>query len=275
MALATQSTGKVSLVGAGPGDPDLLTIKALKAIQSADIVVYDRLVSEAIMALVPHGVTRFFVGKSCKQKVMPQEEIQELLVSLALKGNDVVRLKGGDPLMFGRGSEEALELAKHNIPFEIIPGITSAHGCGAYAGIPLTHRGLATGVRIITGHRTADEDKEEPLELNWQSLTDEDTTLVVYMGLANLALIAQKLVEYGLPPSFPAASIAHGTMPSQRTIIADLSTIAEKTKEAGLESPVLVIIGKVAALGADLAWFKSEVVDNADNYPKIFTKLSH
>ena len=275
LALQSNSTGKVSLVGAGPGDPDLLTVKALKAIQSADIVVYDRLVSEAIMALVPHGVTRFFVGKSCKQKMMPQEEIHELLISLAKKGNDVVRLKGGDPFMFGRGGEEAIELAKHSIPFEIIPGITSAHGCGAYAGIPLTHRGLATGVRIITGHRTADEDKEEPLELDWKSLADTETTLVVYMGLANLALIARKLMEHGLSADYPAAAIAHGTMPSQRVVIADLATIAEKTKDAQLASPVLVIIGKVAALGRELEWFKSELVDNKENYPEIFTKLSH
>lgn len=273
--MAASPTGKVFLVGAGPGDPDLLTIKALKAIQSADIVVYDRLVSEAIMALVPHGVTRFFVGKSCKQKVMPQEEIQELLVSLALKGNDVVRLKGGDPLMFGRGSEEALELAKHSIPFEIIPGITSAHGCGAYAGIPLTHRGLATGVRIITGHRTAEDDKDEPLELNWQSLADEDTTLVVYMGLANLELIAVKLIEHGLQPTTPAAAISHGTLPSQRTIICDLANLAKKTAEAGLESPVLVIIGKVAALGAELEWFKTQTLDKSSDYPEVFTKLSY
>ena len=267
--------GTVFLVGAGPGDPDLLTVKALKVMQSADIIVYDRLVSEAIMALVPHGVTRFFVGKSCKKKVMPQEEIHELLISLAKKGNDVVRLKGGDPFLFGRGGEEALELAKNNIPFEIIPGITSAHGCGAYAGIPLTHRGLATGVRFITGHRTSDDDKEEPLELNWASLADIDTTLVVYMGLANLSLIAEKLMEHGMQADFPVASIAHGTMPSQQVILSDLAHIAEATKQAKLESPVLVIIGKVAALASDLAWFKAELIDNNNDCAKIFTQLSH
>ena len=267
--------GKVFLVGAGPGDPDLLTLKALKAIQSADIVVYDRLVSEAIMALIPHGTSRFFVGKSCKQKLMPQEEIHELLISLAQKGNDVVRLKGGDPFLFGRGGEEALELAKHGISYEIIPGITSAHGCAAYAGIPLTHRGLATGVRFITGHRTAEEGKEEPLELNWPSLADPDTTLVIYMGLANLAHIVQKLIEHGLPADFPAASIAHGTMHSQQVIISDLAHIAEATTAANLESPVLVIIGKVAVLGRDLSWFQSQAIDNIDGYSKIFTQLSH
>ena len=257
------------------------------------------------MALVPHGTSRFFVGKSCKQKIMPQEEIHELLITLAQKGNDIVRLKGGDPLLFGRGGEEALALAKHGISFEIIPGITSAHGCAAYAGIPLTHRGMATGVRFITGHREAalppppaggraregaigeslsDSPPPQPsplqgegaeLHLNWPSLADPDTTLVVYMGLANLAAIAKKLIEHGLPTDFPAASIAHGTMPSQQVIISDLTHIAEATAAANLESPVLVIIGKVAALGRDLAWFQSQAIDNIDGYSKIFTQLSH
>lgn len=247
------STGKVSLVGAGPGDPELLTVKAIKAIQAADSVVYDRLVSDEIMALVPAGVARFFAGKSCKQKAMTQEEINELLVALAKQGYHVVRLKGGDPLLFGRGGEEALELAKHHIPFEIIPGITSAQGCAAYAGIPLTHRGLSTGVRFITGHRTAAED--EPLELNWQSLADPETTIVVYMGLANLGFIAQKLMEHGLDASTPAAAIAQGTTPNQRTVNAMLSTIARRVGEAALEAPTLVVIGKVTALAHELAWF--------------------
>src|SRR5262249_12404373 len=146
-----------------------------------------------IMALVPPGVVRFFAGKSCKQKAMTQAEINELLVNLAGQGKHVVRLKGGDPLLFGRGGEEALELIKHRIAFEIVPGITSAQGCAAYAGIPLTHRGLATGVRYLTGHRMTQEEVEEPLDLNWESLVDPDTTLVVYMGLANIGLIAKRL----------------------------------------------------------------------------------
>ena len=266
--------GKVYLVGAGPGDPDLLTVKALKAIQAAQVVVYDRLVSEEVMALVPQGVSRFFVGKSCKQKVMPQEEIHELLISLAQKGNNVVRLKGGDPFLFGRGGEEALALAEHAIPFEIIPGITSAHGCGAYAGIPLTHRGMATSVRFITGHREASA-VEDDLNLNWQSLADPDTTLVIYMGLANLATIAEKLIDHGLPADTPAAAIAQGTTQSQRVIVSNLTYIAEATESAGFASPVLIIIGKVAALAQDLFWFAPEPVENPGNGAGTFTKLSY
>ncbi len=271
--MKSSAKGKVFLVGAGPGDPELLTLKALKCLQQAEAVVYDRLVSEGVMALAPPHAQRVFVGKSCKQKVMPQEEIHEVLVALAKQGKRVVRLKGGDPLMFGRGSEEAQALLAHGIAYEIIPGISSAQGCGAYAGIPLTHRGLATGVRIITGHRTA-EDKDEPLELDWHSLADPQTTLVIYMGLANLDLITRKLVEHGLPPTFPAAAIAHGTMPSQRTVVADLATLAQKTQESALASPVLVIIGRVVALARELAWVNTEAAENANNYPEIVTKLS-
>ncbi len=267
--------GKVWLVGAGPGDPELLTLKALKAIQAADAVVFDRLVSESVMKLVPKGVALFFVGKSCKRKAMPQAEIEALLVSLAQQNLSVVRLKGGDPLFFGRGGEEAQTLVAHNIPFEIVPGITSAQGCGAYAGIPLTHRGLATGVRFLTGHRTAEEGAETPLELNWQSLADPDTTLVVYMGLANLAVIASKLVEHGLAAQTPVAAISHGTTPQQRIILSDLAGIAAKVKDAGLESPVLVVIGKVAALTDSLGWYTSQAVDSSSEWPEIFTQLSH
>ncbi len=248
-------SGKVSLVGAGPGDPELLTLKALKAIENADAVVYDRLVSDAILALIPRGCPRFFAGKSCKEKAMTQEEIHELLVTLALEGKHAVRLKGGDPLLFGRGGEEALELARHHIDFEIIPGITSAQGCGAYAGIPLTHRGLATGVRFITGHRVTAEDTADPLDLNWQSLADPDTTLVVYMGLANLGIIAEKLMAHGLSATTPAAAIANGTTPKQQVILSTLKEIETTVARAKLEPPTLVVIGKVAALARELYWF--------------------
>lgn len=244
--------GKVSLIGAGPGDPELLTIKAYNAMQKADAIVYDRLVSDDVLALVPARAQRIFVGKACKKKVMPQEEINALLVSLAQQGLNVARIKGGDPYMFGRGGEEALELLKHGIECEIIPGITSAHGCGAYAGIPLTHRGLATGVRFITGHRTALDNIEEPLELNWLSLADIDTTLVVYMGLANLGLIAEKLILHGLPRDLPAAAIAHGTTSKQRVVLSTLAAIAADVGTEKLESPTLVIIGKVVALAHEL-----------------------
>jgi len=256
--LKAGNRGKIFLVGAGPGDPELLTLKALKAIESADAVVYDRLVSEAVLALIPRGVPRFFAGKSCKEKAMTQEEIHQLLIALAREGKRAVRLKGGDPLLFGRGGEEALELAKHHIDFEIIPGITSAQGCAAYAGIPLTHRGLASGVRFLTGHRVTAEDTADPLDLNWQSLADGDTTLVVYMGLANLGIITAKLMEHGLPANTPAAAIAHGTTPQQRITISNLSEIEGAVAKAKLEPPTLVIIGKVAGLACELAWFMPE-----------------
>lgn len=256
-------TGTVYLIGAGPGDPELLTVKAFKALQSAQAVIYDRLVSDEIMALVPSGVPRFFAGKSCKQKAMTQDEINDLMVTLARKYQRIVRLKGGDPLLFGRGGEEALTLVKQRIPFEIIPGVTSAQGCGAYAGIPLTHRGLATGVRFVTGHRTA-EDAEEPLELNWRSLADPDTTLVVYMGLANLDVICRNLTEHGLSAATPAAAIEQGTTSRQRTVLSDLTHLPAQVKKAALEAPTLVIIGKVVALAETLQWFSQrQTPDNA------------
>jgi len=266
-------TGKISLVGAGPGDPELLTLKALRAIENADAVVYDRLVSNAVLALIPHGCPRFFAGKSCKEKAMTQEEINELLIMLAREGKHAVRLKGGDPLLFGRGGEEALELAKHHINFEIIPGITSAQGCAAYAGIPLTHRGLATGVRFLTGHRVTAEDIDNPLDLNWQSLADPDTTLVVYMGLANLGVIAEKLTGHGLSATTPAAAIAHGTTPKQQVILSTLKDLEAAVAKAKLEPPTLVVIGKVAALAGELRWFTPHDAENTTDYQQVVTKL--
>ncbi|NBX03501.1 MAG: uroporphyrinogen-III C-methyltransferase [Alphaproteobacteria bacterium] len=255
--------GKVYLVGAGPGDPDLLTVKALRVIGSAQAVVYDRLVSDDILALIPHGCPRFFAGKSCKQKAMTQDEINALLVSLAQSGKDVVRLKGGDPFLFGRGGEEALKLAHAGIEFEIVPGITSAQGCGAYAGIPLTHRGLATGVRFLTGHRMAEEDA---LKLNWQSLADPETTLVVYMGLVNLEMIAQKLMEHGMPADLPAAAIQQGTTQKQNVLLTTLNKIAALAVEHKLEAPTLIVIGKVAALHEELQWFSDNKIVAESRY---------
>ncbi|MGE0754684.1 MAG: uroporphyrinogen-III C-methyltransferase [Alphaproteobacteria bacterium] len=243
---------KIYLVGAGPGDPELLTLKALKAIQSCNVVVYDRLVSDAIMELVPQRVERIYAGKSCRQKAMSQDEINALLLTLAGEGKTVVRLKGGDPMLFGRGGEEAIVLAEKNIPFEIIPGISSAQGCGAAAGIPLTHRGLATGVRFFTGHRMTKEEAATELELDWRGLADSDTTLVVYMGLANLGTICQKLMEHGLPTDFPAAAIQQGTTPQQRIIITDLAHLTQEVEKAAFEPPALVIIGKVAGLSGKI-----------------------
>jgi uroporphyrin-III C-methyltransferase len=232
---------KVTLVGAGPGDPELLTIKALRAIEVAEVVVYDRLVSDEIMALVPRGVPKIYAGKSCKHKAMPQEEINDLLVMLAKKYTRVVRLKGGDPFLFGRGGEEMLALVAAHIQCEIIPGITSAQGCATAAGIPLTHRGLATGVRFVTGHYSS------PSPLLTSPLLGEET-IVIYMGLTNIAEISANIIAEGLPASTPAAIIERGTTPKQRVFITTLALLPAMVERQKIEPPSLVIIGKVAAL---------------------------
>jgi uroporphyrin-III C-methyltransferase len=260
--------GTVYLVGAGPGDPDLLTVKAHRLLKSADVVVVDRLVSAQITSLIPRGTPRIFAGKSCHHHVMSQEEINELLVALALKGRNVVRLKGGDPLLFGRGGEEAEHLAAHNIAFEIVPGVTSANACAAYAGIPLTHRGLATGVRYLTGHRANKENAEQPLALDWPSLTDPDTTLVIYMGLANLAVISRELIAAGLDAQTPAAAIQEGTTEKQRIVIGSLRDLPAQVEKAKLEAPVLVIIGRVVRLADKLAWFAPASMPSASRSRK-------
>ena len=231
----------VYLVGAGPGDPELLTVKAARILERADAVVYDRLVGDGILELVPRGAMRVYVGKASRAHHMSQDEINELLVSLARPGRVVVRLKGGDPFVFGRGSEEAVSLARHGVPFEVVPGVTAASGCAAAAGIPLTHRGLATGVRFLTGHCRAGHG----LDLNWQSLADPDTTLVVYMGLANLVEISERLIGAGLPASTPAVAITKGTTAEQRVCRSSLGELAPTVVAAGMEAPLLVIIGRV------------------------------
>jgi len=234
----------VHLVGAGPGDPDLLTVKALRLIQNADVVVYDRLVSESVLALIPVGTSRIFVGKESGRHTMVQDEINALLVKLAQSGRTVVRLKGGDPLTFGRGSEEAAWLERHGIPVDVVPGITAAAGCAAASGIPLTHRGLATGVRYVTGHCR----KDRPLDMNWESLADPDTTLVVYMGLANLQEISERLIAAGLPQETPAMAIAEGTTNRQKSCLATLATLPAEVEAAALSAPALFIIGRVVSL---------------------------
>ncbi|MCK6450063.1 MAG: uroporphyrinogen-III C-methyltransferase [Alphaproteobacteria bacterium] len=233
----------VHIVGAGPGDPELLTVKAVRVLEQAEIVVYDRLVSPEILDHVPAAATRLYVGKMAGCHPMPQDQINALLVELAQTGKRVVRLKGGDPLIFGRGSEETLHLARHGIPFDVVPGITAASGCAAAFGIPLTHRGLATGVRYVTGHS-----RDGTLDLDWHSLADPNTTLVVYMGLANLPLISARLIGAGLSADTPAAAVAEGTTPRQRIVPATLGTIAQELLERDLPSPVLVFIGSVVAL---------------------------
>ena len=236
-------TPAVFLVGAGPGDPDLLTVKAARLIEQADVLVYDRLVSDRIMAMVPPGVTRIFVGKESGRHPVPQDEINDLLVRLATAGRRVVRLKGGDPFIFGRGSEEALHLRRNGLSYQVVPGVTAAAGCSAATGIPLTHRGMATGVRFVTGHCQNDGS----LDLNWASLADPDTTLVIYMGLANIGEIADRLIAAGLARDTPAAAIARGTSHDQKVVGSPLESLAATITEHDLASPVTIVIGRVAA----------------------------
>ncbi|MBF0334241.1 MAG: uroporphyrinogen-III C-methyltransferase [Alphaproteobacteria bacterium] len=243
--------GKVALVGAGPGDPDLLTVKALRLIREAEVVVFDRLVSPEILELVPPGTSRIYAGKALGHHHLVQDEINALLAGLARAGRSVVRLKGGDPFVFGRGSEEAEHLARRGIPFEVVPGITSASGASAYSGIPLTHRGLATGVRYVTGHRRDNGD----LDHDWTSLADPDTTLVFYMGLTSLTRIAAELMGAGLPGATPAAAVENATTPRQRRVLGTLETLPALVETAGLKPPALVIIGKVVSLAEALSWY--------------------
>lgn len=243
--------GRVYLVGAGPGDPELLTVKASRLLGEVDVVVYDRLVSDGILALVPYGVSRIFVGKAAGNHVLPQDEINRMIVRLALAGHDVARLKGGDPFIFGRGGEEALELAEHGIPFEVVPGITAAVACAAYAGIPVTHRGIASGVQLVAGHCRG----KTPLELNWKSLADRAQTLVFYMGLANLSEIRAGLTGAGRSGATPVAVVANGTQPGQRCLLTTLDRAPSDVATAGISPPAVVIIGEVVTLSAKLGWF--------------------
>ncbi|RMG30789.1 MAG: uroporphyrinogen-III C-methyltransferase [Gammaproteobacteria bacterium] len=254
-----QATGKVFLVGAGPGDPGLLTMRARERIEQADVVVYDRLVGEAILELIPQGTTRIAAGKACGKHSMRQEEINELLVSLAFRGRRVVRLKGGDPFVFGRGSEEALYLRRHGIPFEVVPGVTAALACTAYAGIPLTHRGLSRAVHLVTGHFRDDQ----PLRIDWQRLADPEATLVIYMGLGNLETLARGLIDAGLPAETPAAAIERGTTLDQQVVRAPLEQLPARVQAALLRPPVLVVIGRTVAFSERLDWFVPEAPPEA------------
>ena len=242
--------GKVYLVGGGPGDPELLTLKAYRALDQADALVYDRLVSQDIVDIAPPGCTRIFVGKAAGNHTMPQEDINALLVKLARTNRTVVRLKGGDPYIFGRGSEEALHLSRNGVPFEIVPGITAAAGISAATGIPLTHRALASGVKFVTGHGRGDTD----LDLDWKSMVDTQTTLVIYMGLGKLQTLSHELINAGLSPDTPAAAIANGTMANQRQCVSTLGALPDAVKSIDLKPPVLCVIGDVVSLAHELNW---------------------
>ncbi|MEM7498950.1 MAG: uroporphyrinogen-III C-methyltransferase [Pseudomonadota bacterium] len=236
--------GRVCLVGAGPGDPDLLTVKALRRIAEAEALVYDRLVSPEILALRAPTARMVAVGKAPGCHTMSQSRINQTLIDLSRSGLRVVRLKGGDPFIFGRGSEEAAELRAAGIPVEVVPGITAAQGAAASSGVPLTHRGLATGVRYVTGHRQGDG----RLDLDWQGLADPDTTLVLYMGMANIAEIAAALIAHGLDPEMPAMAVASATTPLERRRVSRLGRLAAEMASGPLSGPVLFIIGRVVAI---------------------------
>jgi uroporphyrin-III C-methyltransferase len=242
-------SGKVYLVGAGPGDPELLTLKAARIIASAEVIVFDRLVSHEILSLAPPTARSIDVGKAARRHPVPQGEINARLVSLARAGHDVVRLKGGDPLLFGRGGEEALALAKAGITFEVVPGITSAQGTAAALRLPLTHREIASSVRFITGHFREDA----PLDLDWHGLADPTTTLVVYMGLASIGGIARQLIAHGRGPSTPVLAVSRATQPDQRKLGATLASVARAVAAARFESPTIFVIGEVVELAMQLA----------------------
>ena len=241
--------GEVYLVGAGPGDPELLTLKALRLMQQADVIIYDRLVSPAILELCRRDADKIYVGKARSNHSVPQEGINALLVEYAAKGKRVCRLKGGDPFIFGRGGEEIQELFAAGVAFQVVPGITAASGCSAYAGIPLTHRDYAQSVRFLTGHL-----KEGSPELPWKELVYENQTLVLYMGLVGLEKICAQLIAHGQRPNMPVALISKGTTPEQKVVVGTLADIASKVSEYQIQAPTLTIIGEVVSLREQLQW---------------------
>ena len=242
--------GEVYLVGTGPGDPDLLTFRALRLMQQADVVLYDRLIGDGILNLVRRDAERIYVGKLKDNHVVPQEEISGLLIRLAGKGKRVLRLKGGDPFVFGRGGEEIEALSEHGIAFQVIPGVTAAVGCASYSGIPLTHRDHAQSCIFVTGH-----EKDGELNLNWQSLIQPRQTVVVYMGLSSLGAITGGFIANGADPATPAAVIENGTRAAQRVICGTLESLKDQADAARVRSPALVIIGSVVTLRDKLSWF--------------------
>lgn len=246
-------TGTVYLIGSGPGALDLLTLRAARLISEADAIVYDHLIADGVLDLVRTDAQKIYVGKESSNHTVPQEELNLLLVRLAHEGKKVVRLKGGDPFIFGRGGEEIETLFEFGIPFEVVPGVTAAAGCAAYSGIPLTHRDHAQTVTFATGHL-----KDGTINLDWPALARPKQTVVFYMGVGGIDEICRQMIANGLPGSHPAAVVQNGTTVRQRVLTADLATLPGKVKASGITSPALIIVGTVVSLQQKLKWFEAE-----------------
>ncbi len=257
-----RSGGCVYLVGAGPGDPELLTLKAVRLLERADVIVYDNLVSSGVLDFASPGAQRIFAGKRRNEHTMRQEQINGLLVQLAREGKQVVRLKGGDPFVFGRGGEEMQELAAHGVNFEVIPGVTAACGVASYAGIPLTHRDHAQGCLFVTGHL-----KDGSADLDWEALVRPHQTVVIYMGLNALPDICRQLMAHGAPATRPIAAVQHGTLATQQVLTGTLSDLPAKVAGSGFTSPSLLIVGDVVKLHGTLHWFDPQTGNTSQLAP--------
>jgi len=246
-------TGKVFLVGAGPGDPSLITLRAVELIKKADVVLYDRLVSKKIISMIPKKAESIYVGRAVGDDYKHQDDTNELMIMYAKTKRNIVRLKGGDPMIFGRGGEEAEYLKKHNISFEIIPGITSGIGSATYAGIPLTHRKFASSVVFVTGHEDFEKNKDA---VRWKKLAKSTDTIVVMMGLSRIGIISKQLLSGGMDKKTPVAVIQDGTTSKQKMITGTISNIAQKIKQSKIRPPSIIIIGKVVSLSKTIGWRK-------------------